>query len=173
MEKYNLKKISLSESMGISSPHPYALLVSKIEDTVNIMGVSWFSFVSLKPGMIAFSINNKSYTKELINKGASINLCLPTEKIKEKAYACGTITGRGIDKAQLLAIDYVDIEGFSAPVVTNAAVAWKLEICSSVAVSDHTLYIAEVKEIVGDSTQSHIYAFDGYKRVERVYEHST
>ena len=164
----DLKTITLGESVALSSPHPYGLLVSKLEDKVNIMGVSWFTFVSLKPGKMAFSINHKSYTKELIGRGAKLTLCLPTKNISDQAFACGTKTGRIINKSAELGIELVEMEGFSAPVVAESTVAWGLEVSGTVEASDHTLYIADIKCITASGKQSHVYAFDGYKRLETV-----
>lgn len=55
-----LQSITLKESVLLSSPHPYGLLVTKLENSVNVMDISWFSFISMNPGMMAFSISNKS-----------------------------------------------------------------------------------------------------------------
>ena len=166
MANSKLESLTLNESVLLSSPHPYALLVSKNNSVTNIMGVSWYTFVSLKPGMIAFSISNKSYTKELITLDAQICLCLPTVKIIKEAFECGKKTGRYINKAEELGIELVYIEGFSAPVVADSALAWMLQVKKSLDVGDHTLYITEIISIVGDSNKQHVYANDGYKRLK-------
>lgn len=47
----------------MSSPHTFALLVSKnIKGVVNVMGVSWWTFISNKPSKLMVSIGEKSYT---------------------------------------------------------------------------------------------------------------
>lgn len=164
----DIKEIDLIASVGLSSPHPFALLVSKSDDIINVMGISWFTFVSLKPGMMAFAISNKGYTKELLNENPSVSLCLPVEKIKKEAFACGTQTGREINKAAELDIELTQVEGFPTPVIADAAVSWILEVSNTVAVGDHTLYIAAIKKIVGTSEENKLYAFDGYKRLDSI-----
>ncbi len=166
----SLKEIDLMTSVGLNAPHPYAVLVSKSDTTINVMGISWFTFVSLKPGKIAFSISNRGYTNELIRNGADVTLCLPSESIKSEAFACGTRTGRGIDKAKELGIELVQVDGFAAPVVAGSAVAWCLNGCQNVDAGDHTLFIADIDGIVGDAKKKHLYALGGYKRLGIVTE---
>lgn len=164
----DFKKITIKESVELSSPHPYALLVTKAGDEVNIMGVSWFTFVSMNPGKIAFSISNKCYTKEMIDKGAKAVLCLPDESIAEQAFACGKQTGRGKNKAEELGIKLISIDGFACPAAADSAVAWMLEVSGSADAGDHTLYIAKITDAAGNPDNKHLYSFDGYNRLDTV-----
>jgi flavin reductase (DIM6/NTAB) family NADH-FMN oxidoreductase RutF len=166
MKNTNLEQIDLSTSVNLSSPHPFALLVSKSDEVVNVMGISWFTFISLKPGKMVFSISKKSYTNELIKD--YVSLCLPVEKIKKEAYECGTQTGRGINKAKQLGIELVYLKDYSTPVVAESSVAWILEVSSTLNVGDHTLYITDIKNIVGKLEKNNLYSFDGYKRLESI-----
>lgn len=165
------EKIDLRKSVELGSPHPYALLVTKHDDIVNVMGISWYTFVSLKPGKIAFSISNKGYTNELIKQGASVSLCLPTQTINEKAFACGKKTGRNINKIEDIGIELLQYDGFEAPIIGGSLVAWSLKVYQNVEAGDHTLFIADIDSIVGAEVEAHLYAMGVYSRLEPIKNH--
>lgn len=158
-------EVDIKASVKLSSPHSFALLVSKKDDIVNVMAVSWFMFVSLNPGKMCFAVSNKSYTSELIEEGSSVSVCLPVEGIKKEAFACGTQTGRGIKKASKVGLDLSYVEDFSAPIVVDASVCWLLKVSRTVTAGDHMLYIADIEKVVKHIDKPHLYAFDGYKKL--------
>lgn len=163
-----INEVDIKASVGLSAPHSFALLVSKSNNIVNVMAISWFMFVSLNPGKMCFAVSNKSYTKELNKEDSSVSICLPVENMKKEAFACGTQTGRGIDKASKVGLDLLYIDGFPTPIVVNASICWMLKVSSTVAVGDHTLYIADIKKVIKNSDKPHLYAFDGYKRLASI-----
>ncbi len=160
MNENTIKEIDLRQSMTLSAPHPYALLVTKGGGRVNVMGVSWFSFASMKPGVMTFSISNRGYSHELLHMGAEAALCLPLEDIKEQAYACGTRSGRDTDKIATLGLDTAEVEG--VPVIARSKVAWILKITGIVPAGDHLLHIGEIVKTVGTGAGKHLYAMNGY-----------
>ena len=53
-------KYSAAEIQKMVSPNPFGLLTAlKPDGTTNIMAVSWWSFVSNHPAMVAVCLSNK------------------------------------------------------------------------------------------------------------------
>lgn len=163
-----INEVNIKVSVELSAPHSFALLVSKSNDIVNVMAISWFMFASLNPPKMCFAVSNKSYTKELNKEGSKVSICLPVENIEKEAFACGTQTGRGIDKASKVGLELSYIDGFPTPIVVDANVCWMLEVSNTVDVGDHTLYVADIIKAIKNSDKPHLYAFDGYKRLSSI-----
>ena len=80
-----LEIITIQEAHKMSSPHPFALLVSKnIKGVVNVMGVSWWTFISNKPPKLMISIGEKSYTSSNIKNNCEFTLCLLDKDLKNQ-----------------------------------------------------------------------------------------
>jgi flavin reductase (DIM6/NTAB) family NADH-FMN oxidoreductase RutF len=163
-----LKAITLNESLIQSSPHPFALLVSKDIDKKNVMGVSWYSFASLKPGKMIFILSEKSYTSKLLKMGSYVSLCVPKESVKDIALSCSHTSGRDIDKVAKFGIDLVAGEDEKAWMIKESNVAWVLKINDKIHIDDHNLFVAVIISCHGDGTNEGLRAFEGYKRLDTI-----
>ena len=164
-----MKKITVEESATLTSPQLFALLLSKnIDGKINIMGLSWLTFVSFNPGKILTCISQKGYTNENLKKTKYFTLCLPLEEIKEQSFRCCGISGRNIDKIKEIGLKLLEIEGFKVPAVEQCSVAWSLEVEKIIEESDHTIFISLIKEAVLVNKKKHLLAFDGYRRLDTV-----
>jgi len=161
--------IEIKETVSLSSPHLFGLLVSQGKDGKNnIMGVSWFSFASLKPPKMIMCLGKKGYTSQLIKETKNFTLCLPTEPIKEKALLCCSSTGRSVDKAAKFDIDLVLPQGFAVPVVKSSKIAWQLTLDDTIQSGDHNIIMADIVGAVKLSDDKSLYAFDGYKDLRTI-----
>ncbi len=164
-----MRKISVAESAKLSSPHLFALALSKdLNGKINIMGLSWLTFASFNPGKILISISQKSYTNENIKNTGFFTLCLALEEIKNEAFKCCLSSGRKNDKLKETGLELLEIEGFKVPAVKKCSVAWSLEVTDTIEAGDHTVFISDIKETVLVNDEKHLLAFDGYKRLDTV-----
>ena len=60
-----MQKIDNNEAIELSSPFPYTLVTTiDKEGKPNIIGISWWTFTSLDPWMMAVSIGHPRYSHE-------------------------------------------------------------------------------------------------------------
>jgi len=164
-----MEKITVEESTRLSSPHLFALAVTKNkEERLNIMGLSWFTFVSFNPGQILLSISRKSCTNANIKSDGIITLCMPIEEIKEQAFKCCTSSGNSVDKLKETGIELVEIEGFEIPAVKKSSVAWSLRVNNTIETGAQSIFIADIVSAVSLNDKKHLMAFDGYERLDAV-----
>jgi len=158
-----MKKISVSESQKISSPHPFGLVVS-VDDkkTVNAMGVSWWTYVSSNPPLIAVCLSKRSHSNSNIKQSGEFTLCLPDESLKEKAWKCSTSSGRNVNKISEYNIEVVQSEQIDVPIIKDSVVAFECKVHETVEAGDHTIFIADVLEVYGDENKKQLYAVKGY-----------
>ncbi|BDF57195.1 hypothetical protein CE91St36_00120 [Christensenellaceae bacterium] len=164
-----MKEISFGESAALSGPHLFAAIVTRGENgKVNIMGVSWFTFVSLKDGKLLFCTSNKGYTGGVIQKTKNASLCMVSEAMKDKVLQCCSCSGSNTDKTAEFDIALKPCDGFEVPVLAGAGVCWALELDNMMEAGDHTIYVMNVKKTVLLSDAPHVMAFDGYRRLATV-----
>lgn len=164
-----MKNISVFESAKLTSPHLFSLVLSKDQkNKINIMALSWFTFVSFDPAKMLVSISQKSYTNENIKKSGFFTLCFASEEIKEEAFQCGISSGRDKDKLKENNLDLLDIKGFQVPALKKCSVAFFLEVTDTVEAGDHSIFIADIKESVLVNEEKNLLAFNGYERLDVV-----
>ncbi len=164
-----MKNITVMESAKRTSPHLFALILSKdTKNKVNIMALSWFTFVSFDPAKMLVSISQKSYTNENIKKSGLFTLCLALEEIKEQAFQCGLSSGRTNDKLKENKLELLEVESFKVPALKKCSVAFALEVTDRVEAGDHTVFVADIMESVLINEGKNLLAFDGYEKLDTV-----
>ena len=162
-------KIDIMSTVKLSSPHLFGLLVTQGSDSrLNAMGVSWFSFASLKPPMLLLCLSKKGHSGSVLEKTKKATLCLVTEDTKQKAMECCRCSGRDTDKLIKFDIKTQSIEGFSVPAVEKSRVAWALELSDTMDAGDHVVYLTQIKDAAQLSEKDALYAFDGYKELRTI-----
>ena len=88
--------------------------------------------------------------------------------MKQKALECGRCSGRDTDKAAKLGIGLVDAKAIAPKVVEASKVVFECRLSDTVAVGDHTFFIADVVEIYGDESKKQLFAINGYGKLDTV-----
>ncbi len=161
--------IDIAKTLKLSSPHLFALLVSKDDSGKNnVMGVSWYSFASLKPPKMVLCLSDKGQTGKLIKQTQNFTLCLPTEQIKDEAFACCKSSGRDTDKIKELGLELIMPEGFEVPAVKGSKIAWTLKLDDTMQAGDHTVFLADIQSAAKFSDEKNLYAFEGYRELKTI-----
>jgi flavin reductase (DIM6/NTAB) family NADH-FMN oxidoreductase RutF len=161
-----MQKISFMESLGLSGPHPFGMLVTRAADgKLNVMSISWFTFLSLAEPKMALAISAKGYTNEVLKATKKASLCLAGEKLKIQGMQCGGCSGREVDKAEAFHLEFEEAEGIGIPVLKHAALSWALELAETIETGDHTLFICNITATAANPQDKHLLAFDAYSRL--------
>ena len=164
-----MKDITIRDAEKLSAPNPFGLVVSADGNgKPNLMAISWWTYASNNPATLVICISGRGYSHELISAGGAFTLCLVDESIKEAAFACGTCSGRTVDKAEKFGIELEPSALVAPPYVRQSRVAFECKVTEETAAGDHVLYIAQVVAVHGDESRKQLYALDGYARVGTV-----
>ena len=158
--------ISLPQASKLTSPNPLALVCTlKPDKSTNLATVSWWTYVSFKPGMIAFAMSQKSYSGEMIRAGKKVILAIPGAEIAAQVMGCGSSTGRDTDKAAELGIEMQELEEskIRIPLHSRAAILCSLKEYHEV--GDHYLYICDVDKVFGNEQEEAVFAWNGYAEI--------
>ncbi len=164
-----MREITMGESALLTSPHLFGALVTKDADgKVNVMGISWFTFVSLREGKMLFCTSGKGYTGRVITETGKATFCVVTPALSDKIMQCCRCTGANCDKIAQLGIELTEVPGFDTPVLAGAGVSWSLDLDTKVDAGDHGVYIMKAKKVVCDAEGPYVYAHEGYKRLDTI-----
>lgn len=164
-----MKEITVSQAQRMSAPCPFALLGTKsVSGKENFMAVSWWTYLSNHPPMLGVCLSNKGYSGAIIKEQGEFSLNLVTLELSSAALSCGRCSGRDNDKITQFGIETMSADCIAAPLVKRSRVCFECRLHSFHEAGDHTFFMAQIVKIHGDESQKHLFAFDGYARLDTV-----
>ena len=161
-----MKQISLPKASQLTSPNPVTLVCTQKPDgSTNLATVSWWTYLSYNPNMIAYAMAKPSYSGEMVRQNKKVILTVPGAEIADAVLGCGSTTGRNTDKASKFNIELVSVEGSSIQIPVHSRVAIVCNLKEYHEVGDHYLYICDVEQVYGDETQDALFAWNGYSEI--------
>ncbi len=95
-----MKKINLPQAAKLTSPNSVTLVYTQKPDgSTNLATVSWWTYLSFNPNMIAYAIAKTSYSEEMVWNNRKVIVTIPGAEIADTVMGCASTTGRNTDKA--------------------------------------------------------------------------
>lgn len=161
MERINLPKASV-----LTSPNPVTLVCTEKEDgTTNVATVSWWTYLSFNPGMIAYAMAKTSFSGERVRATKKVVLTIPGAEIADAVMACGTSSGRDTDKIAKAGLEMQEIPGADIKIPLHSRVAIECTLKEYHEVGDHYLYICNVDNVYGNEQEEAVFAWKGYGEI--------
>lgn len=161
-----MEKISLPKATNLTSPNPVTLVCTlKPDGATNLATVSWWTYLSFNPGMIAFAMAKTSYSGERVRETKRVVLTIPGTPLADAVIACGTSTGRDTDKVAKAGIALETLPGCDIRVPEHSKVAIQCALKEFHEVGDHYLYICDVEQVFGDAGEDALFAWNGYAQI--------
>lgn len=160
---------NIADAQKLTSPNPFCLITSrKPGSTTNIMALSWWTYASNHPATLAIFLSQKGYSSELIKETGEFGLSVVDAALKEAAFKCGTCSGREMNKAEAFGIELMDSEKIDTQLVKAHRVAFECRLIQILPVQDHYLLVGGVIALHCNPTMEHLYAMDGYQKLETI-----
>ena len=164
-----MQNITISQAQKLSAPTPFGLLSVRREDgSTNLMAISWWTYLSNHPPMLGVCLSKKGLSHARIEAEGEFALSLVGEDLKTAALSCGTCSGKTRDKALEFGIELESAETVHCQKVRNSRVVFECRLKDSIDAGDHRFYLAEILCVYGDESVRHLYAYDGYARLDTV-----
>jgi len=161
-----MEKINLPKAAQLTSPNPVTIVCTEKPDgTTNLATVSWWTYLSFNPNMIAYAMAKTSYSGEMVRNNKKVILTIPGAEIAETVLGCGSTTGRDTDKVQRFGVELAEVEGSSIKIPAHSRVAIQCSLKEYHEVGDHYLYICNVEQVYGDESEEALFAWNGYAKI--------
>lgn len=161
-----MEKISLPQASGLTSPNPVTLVcMQKPDGSTNLATVSWWTYLSYNPNMIAYAMAKTSYSGERVRETQKVILTIPGEKIAGAVMSCGSTTGRNTDKIAEFGIEMQEVPDSEIKIPLHSRVAIKCSLKEFIETGDHYLYICNVEDVYGNAQEEAVFAWNGYSEI--------
>jgi flavin reductase (DIM6/NTAB) family NADH-FMN oxidoreductase RutF len=159
-----MENIDERKAFGLTAPLPYALITSLDKSgRPNAMGASWVTRVSMSPFLIMVSIAPERYSHQGIELHKEFVVCYPSAGQEKGAMACGTSSGRVVDKITRAGLSIVPSKKVKPPTIVDCTVAFECKVIDSFVAGDHTLFIGEVVATTGTpNREKHLFGTSKY-----------
>ncbi|WP_157150908.1 flavin reductase family protein [Brachyspira sp. SAP_772] len=166
-----MEKINLAKASKITSPNPVALVCTQKPDgSTNIATVSWYTYLSYNPNMIAYAMAKTSYSGELVRSNKKVIITIPSENIKEIVMECGMKSGRDTNKIEEFKIKMQELPTSEIKIPIHSAAAIQCSLKEFIETGDHYLYICNVEEVYADSKEKAVFAWESYSKIASAKE---
>ena len=119
-----MNKINLPQAAKLTSPNPVTVVCTQKPDgSTNLATVSWWTYLSFKPNMIAYAMAKTSYSGEMVRDNRKVILTIPGAEMAEAVMGCGSTTGRDTDKAAKFGIELAEVDGSDIKIPAHSRVA--------------------------------------------------
>ena len=161
-----MNKITLPKASLLTSPNPVTLVCTRKQDgSTNLATVSWWTYLSFNPGMIAYAMAKTSYSEEMVRSNKKVILTVPGEAIADQVLGCGMSTGRYTDKIAKLGVEMQEVPGSDIQIPLHSRVAIQCSLKEFYEVGDHYLYICNVEQVLGNEEEEAVFAWNGYSEI--------
>lgn len=161
-----MKKINLPQASRLTSPNPVTMVCTEKPDgSTNLATVSWWTYLSFNPNMIAYAMAKTSYSGEMVRNNRKVILTIPGAEIADAVMGCGSTTGRDTDKVSKFNIELKAVEGSAIQIPVHSRVAIVCSLKEYHEVGDHYPYICDVEQVYGDESEEALFAWNGYSQL--------
>lgn len=129
------------------------LLLVEAGTQTNSMTISCFSEVAHHPTTLWISVAKTAYSHELLREAGRFSLSVLNLNQRSIALACGSVSGREIDKCGTLDL-YRNEDRFLF--LRDALASTACRVRKSLDIDDHTLFIADILTTDLESRKAHL-----------------
>lgn len=127
-------------------PRQTLLVTSHYDGKSNVNAVDWAMPVSIKPPMVAISINKRGLTADLISASKEFVVAIPPESMKDIVANCAKTSGKLIDKLQEFNIPVSKAKQTDAPLIAGAVSQMECKLVQMFDAGEHEIVVGEVVE---------------------------
>ena len=161
-----MEKIKLAKASGLTSPNPVTIVCTQKEDgSTNVATVSWWTYLSFNPEMIAYAMAKTSFSGERVRENKKVVLTEPGAEIAKEVIGCGTSSGRNTDKVAKLGLEMQELPDTEIRIPLHSRVAIECTLKEYHEVGDHYLYICNVNNVYGNDQEEAVFAWNGYGEI--------
>jgi len=161
-----MQKIILPQASVLTSPNPVVIVCTRRPDGgTNLATVSWWTYLSYNPGMIAYAMAKTSFSGEMVRTNKKVILTVPGAAMAENVIHCGSTTGHDTNKIEKFGIAMQTLPTSDIQIPLHSRVAIQCTMREFVETGDHYLYICNVDAVYGNEEEQALFAWDGYSQI--------
>ncbi len=147
-------------------PCPVVLVSAGADGRESIITLAWAGMISSEPMTVGVGIRPSRFTFDLIMKSGEFAVNVPNANLLEAVDACGTTSGRDVDKFEKYGLTRAKGMAIKSPLIAECPVALECKLKGTLDLGTHHLFLGEVvaisaaKEFTDDNGHLHIDKLD-------------
>ncbi len=125
-------------------PAPVVLVTAKSGEKESVITIAWCGIVCSKPAMLSIAVRPSRFSSEIIKQSGEFVVNVPNEKLLWEIDKIGNVSGKEVDKFELLKLSRAKAEKVQAPILENCLVAFECKIKETLSLGTHDCFIAEI-----------------------------
>jgi flavin reductase (DIM6/NTAB) family NADH-FMN oxidoreductase RutF len=141
-------KVDVNYQYAYRLLHPmHTVLVSAVGNAgkPNVTAVAWAMPTSSNPPLVAISIAAQRHIHTLIEESQEFTINLPTLENLQAVYACGTFSGRSVDKFKKAGFTPSPGKKVKAPAVRECVAHLECSVVDQFKTGDHTVFVGKIE----------------------------
>lgn len=139
----------MSKRIGLKYAHrllanQIILVTSFYKDRPNVLTVAWNMPVDYDPPKVAVVIGDDNYSFECISKTGEFVINIPPHSMMEKVLACGSVSGRDVDKFKKFDIETYPAHKVRPPIIKDALASLECRLIDRALIKTYNIFIGEV-----------------------------
>lgn len=123
---------------------PTVLVTSSYRGRTSIITLAWTMPVSLVPPMLAIAVAPERYTHGLIAGSREFVVNVPSSRMLDAVWYCGTVSGRDEDKFRCGGLTPAPARVVGAPCIAECFAHIECRVVKAPRAGDHTIFVGEV-----------------------------
>ena len=140
------KSLPLSQVYRLIEPGPVVMVSTCNKDRFNIMTMSWHTMIDFEPPIIGCIISNRNYSFDILKKTKECVINIPTVEIIKKVVACGSTSGKKLDKFKKFKLTPAEASSVNAPLIEECYANLECRVVDMRMAEKYNLFILEVKK---------------------------
>lgn len=158
-----------AQAQVLTSPAPFGLIAcTTVSGCDNLTAVSWWTYLSNQPPMLAVSLSQHSFSRDCIKQNREFTLSVVDQSLTQAALQCGKYSGRTVDKVKKFQVEMTQSMLVKPGFVSKSRVSFECRVIQDMQTGDHTLFVAEILQIHTDPSCCALYAVNGYRSLAPV-----
>ena len=137
-------------------PVPAALIVSGVEDDVNIITIAWIGIASSTPPTIGISLRKTRHSLKLIRMYREFSVNIPSAAYLKEVDYCGITTGRKRRKFNDTGFTPIASMKIKPPIIKECPYNIECKVTHEITIGDWTLVLGEIVETHVDEDKADV-----------------
>lgn len=126
-------------------PVPAALISSMTDDgRPNVFTAAWTGTICSDPAMTYVSIRPERYSHSIISESRCFVINLTTRALCRATDYCGVVSGRDVDKFEVMKLTALPATKVQAPLIAESPVNLECSVREVLHLGSHTMFMAEI-----------------------------
>src|ERR1700690_185061 len=130
----------LSEVYRLLEPGPVVLLTTTRPERANVMPMSWHLMMEFMPPLVGCVVSDRNYSFASLKASRECVINIPTVELAKTVVACGSVSGRSVDKFKAFGLTVLAAKCVKAPLIAECYASLECKVRDTKLVAKYNFF---------------------------------